>query len=79
MALSLPTQLPRPLRALAHQAVVTEDRPRPLRELGTVTFGCEPRRSRRPCHPRAISSGHERYVADNHGHSEKAISQGARC
>ena len=28
-----------PLRALAHQAVVTEDGPRPLRELGTVPSG----------------------------------------
>jgi hypothetical protein len=25
------------------------------------------------CHPRAISSGHERYVADTHGHSEGAV------
>jgi hypothetical protein len=28
---------------------------------------CEPRRSRRPCHPRARSSGHERYAAVSHG------------
>jgi hypothetical protein len=32
--------------------------------------GAERRRSCRPCHPRAISSGHQRYPADNHGHSE---------
>jgi hypothetical protein len=30
----------------------------------------EPRRTRRPCHPHAISSGHLRYVADDHGHLE---------
>jgi hypothetical protein len=56
-----------------HQAVVTEDGPRPLRELGTVTFRCEPRRSRRPCHPRAISSGHERYAAVNQGHLRRPL------
>jgi hypothetical protein len=33
--------------------------------------GAEHHRSRRPCHPRAISSGHQRYPADNHGHFEK--------
>ena len=26
----------------------------------------------RPCHPRAMSSGHQRYVADRHGHSDEA-------
>jgi hypothetical protein len=31
------------------------------------------RRSRRPCHSRATSSGHQRYPADNHGYSERAI------
>ena len=31
------------------------------------------RRSHRPCHPRAISSGHQRYVADSHGHFEEAV------
>jgi hypothetical protein len=31
---------------------------------------------RRPCHPRAISSGHERYVADTHGYLERAIGLG---
>ena len=49
----LPTRLPRPLQALAHQALVTEDGPRSSTRAG-------PRRSRRPRHPRAISSGHER-------------------
>jgi hypothetical protein len=49
-----------------------------LRELGTVTFRYEPRRSRRPCHPRAISSGRERQPADTHGHSEKATGLAAR-
>jgi hypothetical protein len=35
------------------------------------------RRSRRPCHPRAISSGNERYVAVNHGHSDRTGGLGA--
>ena len=30
------------------------------------------------CHPRAISSGHERYVAVNHGHSEKVAERATR-
>jgi conjugative relaxase-like TrwC/TraI family protein len=29
--------------------------------------------SRRPCHSRAISSGHQRYPADNHGHSRRPL------
>jgi hypothetical protein len=33
------------------------------------------RRTRRPCHPRAISSGHHRYVADSHGHSAWTVHQ----
>src|SRR5215211_5834021 len=37
----------------------------------------EPRRSRRPCHPRAISSGHERYAAVSHGHSKQAVALGS--
>ena len=28
-------------------------------------------RPQRPCHPRAIRSGHERYAADSHGHFEE--------
>jgi hypothetical protein len=32
---------------------------------------------RRPCHPRATSSGFERYLADSHGHSKRAIALGA--
>jgi hypothetical protein len=35
------------------------------------------RRSRRPCHPRAISSGHERYPAVSHGQFEEAGGLGA--
>jgi hypothetical protein len=55
-----PEELPRVLWALAHETVVTEDGPHPLGELGAVAARCEHHRSRRPCHPRAISSGHER-------------------
>jgi hypothetical protein len=36
----------------------------------------EPRHSRWPCHPRAISSGHQRYPADTHGHFEEAVGLG---
>ena len=67
---SFSIRLPRAPWALAHEAVVTEDGPRPPGQLGAVAARCEHRRSRRPCHPRAISSGHERYPAVNHGHSE---------
>jgi hypothetical protein len=56
-----------PLRALAHKAVVTKDGPRPLRELGTVTFrapapgsaglGAFPRHESRRENPLHRSSG----------------------
>jgi hypothetical protein len=49
---------------------ITEDGPYPRAEVGAIAATCEHHRSRRPCHPRAISSGHERYPADNHGHSQ---------
>jgi len=64
---------PRALGALAHEVVVTEDGPPLYAQLRTVTFRCEPRRSPRPCHLRAISSGHERYAAVNHGHSRRPL------
>jgi hypothetical protein len=38
----------------------------------------EHRRSRRPCHPRAISSGHQQYLAVNHGQSARFDQLGAR-
>jgi hypothetical protein len=41
-------------------------------QLGAVAVRWEHRRSRRPCHPRATSSGHERYVAVSYGHCEEA-------
>ena len=45
----------------------------PLRaELGSQLLGVNDRR-RRPCHWRATSSGHERYVAVSHGHSAEAV------
>src|SRR5512132_4341645 len=59
-------------RALAHEEWLTEDGPHPAVELGAVAARSGHRRSRRPCHSHAISSGHERYPADSHGHSEKA-------
>jgi len=70
---SLPTQLPRALSDLAHEQWLTEDDLRPAVELGAAAAArSEHRRSRRPCYPRAISSGHQRYPADNHGQFEEA-------
>ena len=54
------------------QEWLTEDGPHPPVELGAVAATSEHRRSRRPCHLRAISSGQQRYPPDNHGHSERA-------
>jgi hypothetical protein len=72
-----PSKLPRALAALAHEAVVTEDRTHLAVELGAVAARPKHRCSHRPCHSRAISSGHERYPADSHGHSERAVRLGA--
>ena len=47
-----------------NEAVVPEDRPQPLGQLGAVAARWNHRRSRRSCHDRAISSGHERYPVD---------------
>jgi hypothetical protein len=69
--------LPRALRTLAHEAVVTEDEPHPRAGWGAIAARCEHRRSRLPCHSRAISSGHQRYPADTHGHSKAAVGLGA--
>jgi hypothetical protein len=63
--------MPRALRALVNDALVTRDGPHLPAELEPLLQGWEHCGSRRPCHPRAISSGHERYLADNHGHSER--------
>ena len=59
--------------ALAHGAVVTEDGPHTPVQLGAVATTCERRRSRRPCHPRDISSGQQRYPADCHGLSMMSL------
>jgi hypothetical protein len=66
------------LRRLANEAVVTGHGPHPRAELGAMAARWETRRYRRPCHPRAISRGHERYVAVSHGHSREAVGLGAR-
>jgi hypothetical protein len=60
-----------PFGLLATEQWVAEDEPHSPVELGAGAATCEHRRSRRPCHPRATRSGHERYPADNHGHSER--------
>jgi hypothetical protein len=75
---NLPTRLPRALRALAHDAVVAEVGPYPLAVLGAVAATFEERRSCRPCHPRATSSGHQRYPADSHGYFEEAVGLAAQ-
>jgi hypothetical protein len=70
--------LPRARRLLPTRRWVTADGPDRLEERGAVAARWEPRRSHRPCHRRAISSGHERYVAVSHGHSEGTVNLGAR-
>ena len=52
---------------------VTEDGPHPPDELGAVAATCERSSFSPACHPRATSSGHERYPAVSHGHSETAV------
>jgi hypothetical protein len=54
----------------ASEALVT-GRSSPSGRAGAGAARREPRRSRRPCHPRATSSGQQRYLADSHGHSER--------
>jgi hypothetical protein len=76
--LTIQQELPRTPEALANNSVASDDGPHPLGQLGAVAARWERRRSRRPCHPRAISSGHQRYPADNHGHFEEADGLGAR-
>jgi hypothetical protein len=49
----------------------------PSGELGAIAARCKPRSSHRPCHPRAISSGHERSPAVTHGQSERTVRQDA--
>jgi hypothetical protein len=56
-----------PFRTLAHEEGHTEDGPHPAVELGAVAARSKHRRSRRPCHSRAISSGLDRSRADNYG------------
>jgi hypothetical protein len=65
-----------PLRGLPTSQVVTRGRASPSGHAGAVAARREHRHSCRPCHPRAISSGHERYVADSHGHFERAVMLG---
>jgi hypothetical protein len=64
--------------ALANNALVVGDDPHPAPELGAVAVGCEYRSSRRPCHPRAISNGRERYPAVSHGNYKEAVELRAR-
>jgi hypothetical protein len=45
------------------------------RQLEPSPSRADHRRTRRPCHPRAISGGHQRYVADSHGHSAWTVHQ----
>jgi len=72
-----PPRLPRALRALFHEAAGRGGRASSFRRAGAIATRFEHRRSHRPCHPRATSSGHGRYPADNHGHFAKAGGLGA--
>jgi hypothetical protein len=77
---TLRPELPGHLVPLCHEPeglaatdeAIAGDGPHLLVEPGAVAATSEHHRSRRPCHPRAISSGHERYLADSHGHLERA-------
>jgi hypothetical protein len=68
--------LPRARRALGNGAVDTEEG-LAFGRLEPSAAALEPRHSCRPCHPCAISSGHQRYAADSHGRFERAVMPGA--
>jgi hypothetical protein len=55
-----------PLRGLPTRPSSARDEPHPTREREAFSDRCEPHRSRRPCHPHATSSGHQRYPAVSH-------------
>jgi hypothetical protein len=48
----------------------------PCSELEAVAARCGASSFSPPCHPRAISSGHQRYPAESHGQSEEAVGLG---
>ena len=62
-----------PLPGSCPRGVAHRGRASPAVEPGAVAASCGHRRSCRPCHPRAISSSHERYAAVNHGHSRRPL------
>jgi hypothetical protein len=64
---SSPHRLPRAVRALANEAVVTKDGPHPTVRVEPTARPGTRRHPRRPCHKRAIHSSPERSRADNHG------------
>ena len=71
-----PSMPPRRLQRLAHGASVAGDEPHP-----TVTVKparrAIPSRAYRPCHKRAIHTGHDRSQVDNHGQRRSSLSR--RC
>jgi hypothetical protein len=69
-------RLPRRLRRLANEWMLTEDGPHPTVRVEPTARPRTKRRSHRPCHPRATSSGHQRYLADSRGHSGRAVALG---
>jgi hypothetical protein len=75
---SLPTQLPRALPGSCPREVAQRGRASPSGRSGSHRRQVEHCRSCRPGHPRAISSGHQRYPAVSHGHSEEAGGLDAR-
>ena len=66
-----------PLRGLPTRQVVTPDGPRPPVELVPSTPGPSQVRPRRPCPPRARSTGNWRSLTDNNGRSKEALTCGS--
>jgi hypothetical protein len=67
------------LQTLGRKAVGHRGRASPTERVGSPSPPrANDRRSRRPCHPPAISSGHERYPAVSHGHFRRAVPLGTR-
>jgi hypothetical protein len=79
-----PTRLPRALRALAHEAVVTEDEPHPNGQAGANHAARYPASSStavpQACHSQQVLNGPERTTTDNHeAGSTCAVSHPRRC
>ena len=76
MEVESPHPLPRALRVLANDAVVTRNGPHPPATLEPSPPGASLLNRAGRATPRATSSGHERYLADSHGHFKRAVIPG---